>query len=204
MKNAASAANFLSLGGDINLLWLGSRTGLNNFEQIAIVFVLVAAFISLGYAWLLRGIVLKKDKGTEKMQEIWNAIRIGANSYLTRQLRTILPLIGVLTLVMFFSVYVVLQAQKRRLNSRTFSPQGITLIIAIGRTIAFIMGASFSLMVGQLGMRMAVQANIRVASASRCGINEALSIAYYAGTITGMLTDGLGLLGGTLDLHCFW
>ena len=66
----------------MNILWLGSRTGLNNFEQIAIVFVLVAAFISLGYAWLLRGIVLKKDKGTEKMQEIWNAIRIGANSYL--------------------------------------------------------------------------------------------------------------------------
>ncbi|MGA2959475.1 MAG: sodium/proton-translocating pyrophosphatase, partial [Thermodesulfobacteriota bacterium] len=78
----------------MNLLWLGSRHGLNNFEQIAIVFVLVAAFISLTYAWLLRGIVLKKDKGTEKMQEIWNAIRVGANSYLTRQLRTILPLIG--------------------------------------------------------------------------------------------------------------
>ena len=64
------------------------------------------------------------------------------------------------------------------------------------------MGASFSLTVGQLGMRMAVQANIRVASASRWGFNEALSIAYYAGTITGMLTDGLGLLGGTLFLLC--
>ena len=66
----------------MNILWLGSRHGLNNFEQIAIVFVLVAAFISLAYAWWLRGTVLKKDKGTEKMQEIWNAIRIGANSYL--------------------------------------------------------------------------------------------------------------------------
>ena len=65
------------------------------------------------------------------------------------------------------------------------------------------MGASFSLMVGQLGMRMAVQANVRVASASRRGFNEALSIAYYAGTITGMLTDGLGLLGGTLIFIIF-
>ena len=44
---------------------------------------------------------------------------------------------------------------------------------------------------------MAIQANVRVASASRRGFNEALSIAYYSGTITGMLTDGLGLLGGT-------
>ena len=122
---------------------------------------------------------------------------------LTRQLKTILPLIGVLTLVMFFSVYVVPPSSEATVEFKTFSPQGITLIIAIGRTIAFIMGASFSLMVGQLGMRMAVQANIRVASASRRGFNEALSIAYYAGTITGMLTDGLGLLGGTLIFIVF-
>jgi K(+)-stimulated pyrophosphate-energized sodium pump len=53
---------------------------LNLFEQIMIVFVLVTAFVSLLYAWLLRGNVLQKDKGTEKMQEVWNAIRIGADS----------------------------------------------------------------------------------------------------------------------------
>jgi len=187
----------------MNILWLGSRHGLNNFEQVAIVFVLVAAFISLAYAWWLRGIVLKKDKGTEKMQEVWNAIRIGANSYLGRQLRTILPLIGILTLVMFFSVYIVPPSLEAREEFKAFGDQGIKLIIAVGRTIAFIMGASFSLMVGQLGMRMAVQANIRVAAASRRGFNEALSIAYYAGTITGMLTDGLGLLGGTLIFIVF-
>ncbi len=187
----------------MNILWLGSRHGLNNFEQVAVVFVLVAAFISLAYAWWLRGIVLKKDKGTAKMQEVWNAIRIGANSYLGRQLRTILPLIGILTLVMFFSVYVVPPSPEAQEEFKVFGDQGIKLIIAFGRTIAFIMGASFSLMVGQLGMRMAVQANIRVAAASRRGFNEALSIAYYAGTITGMLTDGLGLLGGTLIFIVF-
>jgi K(+)-stimulated pyrophosphate-energized sodium pump len=86
---------------------MGSRFGLSDFEQIAIVGVLVAAFISLLYAWYLRGRVLKKDKGTAKMQEVWNAIRIGADSYLSRQLRTILPLIAILTVVMFLSVYVV-------------------------------------------------------------------------------------------------
>jgi K(+)-stimulated pyrophosphate-energized sodium pump len=187
----------------MNILWLGSRHGLNNFEQVAVVFVLVAAFISLAYAWWLRGVVLKKDKGTAKMQEVWNAIRIGADSYLGRQLRTILPLIGILTLVMFFSVYVVPPSLEAQVEFKAFGAQGIKLIIAFGRTIAFIMGASFSLMVGQWGMRMAVQANIRVAAASRRGFNEALSIAYYAGTITGMLTDGLGLLGGTLIFIVF-
>ncbi len=187
----------------MNLLWLGSRHGLNSFEQIAIIFVLIAAFISLVYASWLRGTVLKKDKGTDKMQEIWNAIRVGADSYLGQQLKTILPLIGILTLVMFFSVYVVPPSQEAQEEFKSLGPQGIVLVIAIGRTIAFIMGASFSLMVGQLGMRMAVQANVRVASASRRGFNEALSIAYYAGTFTGMLTDGLGLLGGTLIFIVF-
>src|SRR3970040_1923307 len=60
------------------------------------------------------------------------------------------------------------------------------------------MGAGFSLMVGQIGMRMAVEATVRVASASRRSFGDALRIAYRAGTITGMLTDGLGLLGGTV------
>ena len=183
----------------MNLLGL-ARHGLNNFEQIAIICVVITAFISLLYAWLLRGNVLKKDKGTAKMQEVWNAIRIGANSYLTRQLRTILPLIGVLTIAMFLSVYVVPPSNEAL---KEFGEANAQIIVAIGRTIAFIMGASFSLTVGQLGMRMAIQANVRAASAARRGFNEALSIAYYAGTITGMLTDGLGLFGGTMIFIVF-
>lgn len=171
-----------------------SRHGLNTFEQLAVWAVLITAFISLGYAWILRGIVLKKDKGTEAMQEIWSAIRVGANSYLRRQLRTILPLVALLTVIMFLSVYVV-PASREAVEE--FGEQNATIWVAVGRTIAFIMGALFSLTVGQLGMRMAIQANVRVAAASRRGFNESLSIAYYAGTITGMLTDGLGLMGGT-------
>lgn len=181
------------------ILGLG-RHGLNTFEQWAIVGVLITAFISLAYAWFLRGKVLNKDKGTEKMQEVWNAIRIGADSYLTRQLRTILPLIAVLTIALFLSVYVVPPSVEA---VEEFGEQTAQITIAIGRTIAFIMGASFSLTVGQLGMRMAIQANVRAASAARRDFTESLTIAYYAGTITGMLTDGLGLLGGTLIFMYF-
>ena len=183
----------------MNILGL-ARHGLNNFEQVAIIGVVITAFISLIYAWLLRGNVLNKDKGTAKMQEVWNAIRIGADSYLNRQLRTILPLIAVLTIALFLSVYVV-PPSREAVNE--FGAQSAQIVVAIGRTIAFIMGASFSLIVGQLGMRMAIQANVRVASASRRGFNESLSIAYYAGTITGMLTDGLGLFGGTMIFIVF-
>ena len=183
----------------MDILWLGSRHGLNTFEQIAILGVVLTAFISLFYAWLLRGNVLKKDKGTQKMQEVWNAIRIGADSYLNRQLRTILPIIGALTVVLFLSVYVVHPSQAA---TAEFG-KNAQIVVAIGRTIAFIMGASFSLIVGQLGMRMAIQANVRAASAAKRGFNESLSIAYYAGTVTGMLTDGLGLFGGTIIFIIF-
>jgi len=183
----------------MNILGL-ARHGLTNFEQLAIMGVLLTAFISLLYAWFLRGIVMKKDKGSEKMQEVWNAIRIGADSYLSRQLKTILPAIGALGVVLFLSVYVIPPSREAVAE---FGLSSARMVVAIGRTIAFIMGASFSLLVGQLGMRMAIQANVRAASAARRGFNESLSIAYYAGTITGMLTDGLGLFGGTVIFIVF-
>jgi len=183
----------------MNLLGL-ARHGLNSFEQIAIICVLFTAFVSLWYAWMLRKTVLRKDKGTDKMQEVWNAIRVGADSYLSRQLKKILPLIGILAVALFLSVYVVPASAEAVAE---FGQEKARIIIAVGRTIAFIMGASFSLIVGQLGMRMAIQANVRAASAARRSFNEALSIAYYAGTITGMLTDGLGLFGGTIIFIVF-
>ena len=71
------------------------------------------------------------------------------------------------------------------------------------RSGAFILGAVFSLLVGQFGMRIAVDANVRVAAASKRSFGDALKIAYRAGTVTGMLTDGLGLLGGTLIFIIF-
>ena len=166
---------------------------LETFETLVPWAIIGIAILSLLYALWLRGTVLRKDKGTAKMQEVWNAIRIGADAYLSKQLRTILPLIGLLAVAMFFTVYVVAPTPEalERFGDNAH------IIVAVGRMLAFVLGASFSLIVGQYGMRMAVQANVRVASASRRSFGEALSIAYYAGTITGMLTDGLGLLGGT-------
>ena len=171
--------------------------------MLAIWCVLVIAFFGLAYAMLLRRQVMACDKGSAKMQEVWNGIRSGADAYLKRQLRTIIPLILVFTVVLFFSVYVVPPTAESRLRFEGYSDQSLKLIIGAGRAVAFIMGSVFSLMVGQFGMRMAVQANVRVASASGRSFTEALKIAYRAGTVTGMLTDGLGLLGGTLIFIIF-
>jgi len=177
-----------------------SYLGASTFELASLFMVLGIALVGLIYALLLRGQIMGKDKGTAKMQEVWNAIRTGADAYLGRQLRTILPLIIVLTAVLFFSVYIVPPSSEAmdRFKNISTDPDRIKLFIGIGRAIAFIMGAFFSLLVGQFGMRMAVQGNVRVAAAARTNFSEALKIAYRSGTITGMLTDGLGLLGGTI------
>jgi K(+)-stimulated pyrophosphate-energized sodium pump len=174
---------------------------LTGFEQIAIYAVLGISILGLAYALFLRQQILAEDKGTERMQEIWGWIRDGANTYLGRQLRAILPLIVVLTVALFFSVYIVpptTEAVEHFEAIGITDPGQVTLIIAFARAVAFVMGAGFSLTVGQIGMRMAVEGNVRVAAEARKSFAGALRIAYRSGTITGMLTDGLGLFGGTI------
>jgi len=171
--------------------------GLTTLEQTAIWAVFGVAILGLAYAVFLRSQIMREDKGTAKMQEVWGAIREGADSYLRRQLRSVLPLIVLLTVALFLSVYIVPPTPEALERFAGQSESQVRLIIGLARAVAFVMGAGFSLTVGQIGMRMAVQANVRVATASRRSFGDALRIAYRAGTITGMLTDGLGLLGGT-------
>jgi K(+)-stimulated pyrophosphate-energized sodium pump len=196
--------------------------GLDTFETIAIWTVLGIAILGLLYALFLRSQILREDTGDEKMQKVWGAIKDGADAYLKRQLNSILPLIVILTIALFASVYIVpptpeasewycLAFKGADISSAlacghglsTAEQQTVRLLIGLGRAIAFVMGAGFSLTVGQIGMRMAVQGNVRVASAARRSFGDSLRIAYRAGTITGMLTDGLGLFGGTVIFMIF-
>jgi K(+)-stimulated pyrophosphate-energized sodium pump len=176
---------------------------LSTFEQVAIYCVLGVAVLGLLYALLLRSQVLREDKGTQKMQEVWGWIRDGADAYLKRQLRAIIPLIVVLTIAVYFSSAIVPVTPEALERFEGLPEDTIRTYVSLGRAAGFVMGSVFSLLVGQIGMRMAVQGNVRVASAARYSFGEALKIAYRAGTITGMLTDGLGLLGGTLIFVVF-
>ncbi len=180
-----------------------STMGLTPFETAAVWAILFIAVLGLLYAIFLRNQILREDKGTKEMQDVWEAIRQGADAYLNRQLRTILPFIALLTIALFLSVYIVPPTPEAIERFAGRSENEIRLLIGIGRAIAFMMGAGFSLAVGQIGMRMAVQGNVRVAAAARHSFGDALRIAYRAGTITGMLTDGLGLFGGTLIFMIF-
>jgi K(+)-stimulated pyrophosphate-energized sodium pump len=153
-------------------------------ERAALFGSLCVAVAALLYALMLVKQVVAADRGTKKMQEIAAAVREGANAYLARQLKVVALLIVVLVFVLFYSKYS---------GGGTFAKE-----YALGRAGAFFIGAIFSALVGFVGMRMATLGNLRVAAAAPVGFGRALMLGYRSGTITGMLTDGLGLLGGTL------
>ena len=150
----------------------------NALERTGLIAVLIIAIIGLAYALMLRSQVLKAPQGTKKMQDIADAVREGANAYLGAQFRKIGPLIIVITVALYFTKYQ--------------DP-----VFAWGRAGAFLVGALFSWCVGFVGMRLATAGNLRVATAARNSYGEAMQLGYRTGTVAGMLTDGLGLLGGT-------
>ena len=172
--------------------------GLSPFEQGSLWVILLVSAAGLFYAFLMRSLVLKEPVGDKEMQQIWFAIRSGAKAYLSAQLQRMHPIMLLLIVALFFSVYIIPPSTEAMARFANLPADTVKLIIGFARVVAFIMGSSFSMFVGQIGMRVAVRANVRVTQASRKGYPEALKIAYRAGTVTGMLAVGLGLLGGTI------
>ncbi len=146
--------------------------------------VLATAVAGLVYAIYLTFEIRKYSQGTEQMQKISGSIRQRADTYLKRQMRSVAFIVVFLVIALYIS-------------GSSLDEPGVPSL-AWGRALAFLMGAIFSGAVGYFGMTMAVKGNVRVAQAARTDFGEALKIGYRTGTITGMLTDGLGLLGGTL------
>ncbi|HEV8605998.1 MAG TPA: sodium-translocating pyrophosphatase [Tepidisphaeraceae bacterium] len=154
-------------------------------EQVGLWVVLIIAVLGLLYAGMLVGQVKRADQGTARMQEIAAAVREGADAYLRAQFRKIAILIIVITLGLYFTY------------------TGHVHAFGIGRALSFLVGSLFSFCVGFVGMRLATIGNLRVAAAARRSYGEAMQLGYRTGTITGMLTDGLGLLGGTMIFLIF-
>jgi K(+)-stimulated pyrophosphate-energized sodium pump len=152
------------------------------YEKVALVANVFVAIAGIAYALLLVGQVKNAPQGTPRMQEIARAVKEGANAYLYRQFRVVAVLIIAITILLYFA------AQQ----------SGAHLAIAWGRAIAFLIGSTFSATVGFVGMRLATTGNLRVAAAAKTSFGGALQLGYRTGTVTGMLTDGLGLLGGSL------
>lgn len=161
--------------------------------NLALYFVLLSAILGLAYGVYLAFKVIKKDQGTPKMIEVAKAIQEGAKAYLTRQFRVLFFFIILLTIVLFF-VY----------KNIYLLPDGTPDWKMIwGIALAFLAGSTLSAMTGLIGMSVAVRGNVRVAHAARTSFKNALETAFQSGTVTGMFTIGMGLVGATVIFMLF-
>jgi K(+)-stimulated pyrophosphate-energized sodium pump len=157
-------------------------------EQVGLILALTVSVAAIGYAYVLAKRVSAADQGTAGMQAIAQAVRDGSNAYLRRQFTTV----GVL--LVFLTGLIILT--KWPWDGENAA--GDLKVIAISRGVAFLFGSVFSAIVGLFGMKLATTGNLRVAAAARLGFAPAMRLGYQTGTVTGMLTAGLGLLGGCL------
>ena len=135
--------------------------------------IIAAGLLAILYSYLASKQILSADPGNSKMQEIANAIRVGARAYLNRQYKTI-AIVGIIILII------------------------ITYALGVWVGLGYFIGAFLSGTAGYVGMLISVQANVRTAEAARKGLSAGLNISFKSGAVTGMLVAGLALLAITI------
>jgi K(+)-stimulated pyrophosphate-energized sodium pump len=154
---------------------------------VIILLVIAISLFSLLFAVYLARYVLRHQMGTEKMQEISNAIKEGAEAFLSRQNRTIISLSALLAMLIF-----VLYAFVRTASPADPVPP---VQMAFWTTLSFVLGALCSVVAGYVGMWVSIRANIRTAAAVRSSLNEGLRIALRGGAVSGLFVVAMSLLG---------
>ena len=150
-------------------------------------FVIAISFLSLAFAVYLARSVMHRDTGTPKMQEISNAIKEGAEAFLSRQNRTIVSFSAVLAALIF-----VLYAYFRTPSPADPVPP---VQMAFWTTFSFVLGALCSVIAGYVGMWVSIRTNIRTAAAVRSSLNDGLQIAMRGGAVSGLFVVAMSLLG---------
>jgi K(+)-stimulated pyrophosphate-energized sodium pump len=141
----------------------------------------ISAIISIIVGLYFYRYIEKQDSGNEKMREISDAIRTGANAFLEREYRTLAIFVGVVSvlLVIFLPSPIWVGDPLRNLTVM----------------IAYIFGSASSALAGYLGLTVATKANAKVAQGAKEGLNRAFPIGFRGGAVMGLAVVGVGLLG---------
>ena len=153
--------------------------------SIMIYLPIVMALIGLAFMAIKRSWVLKQDAGDGKMKEISDYIYEGALAFLKAEYRLLAIFVVIASLVLAAISFVV--------------PTTHILII-----VAFIFGAFFSALAGNMGMKIATKTNVRTTQAARTSLPQALKVSFGGGTVMGLGVAGLAVLGLTAFFIIFF
>jgi K(+)-stimulated pyrophosphate-energized sodium pump len=168
---------FFSLSATV--LGQGLTASLDQSGSTFLWIALLAGLLGLVFALFLARSVLAFDTGTAEMRLISNAIREGAEAFMSRQYTTIAALAVVLAIALFVG----------------YKCSDFTAPLAGKVVISFLIGAICSGFAGYTGMFVSIRTNIRAASAARTSLGKALKISLHGGAVTGMVVISLSLLG---------
>ncbi len=137
-------------------------------------------FASSASAWGLMGLLVawgvyvylkRQPDGNETMRDLALQIQDGAMAFLTREYSVLIPFIVIVALLLGWAVH-------------------------WQTGVAYVVGATCSILAGFFGMSAATRANVRTSEAARSrGQGTALRIAFFGGSVMGLSVASLGLLG---------
>lgn len=150
-------------------------------DALMIYVPLVMAIIGLLFMAYKRAWVLKQNAGDGKMKEISDHIYEGALAFLKAEYK----------LLTFFVI-----GASLALATISFFVATTHILIVV----AFVFGAFFSALAGNMGMKIATKTNVRTTQAARTSLPQALKVSFGGGTVMGLGVAGLAVLGLTTFL----
>jgi len=135
----------------------------------------IASIIALLFAWNFFRQMMKESEGTDRMKQIAEYVRKGANAYIHQQYKIVFYVFMVLTGIFLLMAWV-FNVQNRWVP------------------FAFLTGGFFSGLAGWLGMKTATYASARTANAARDSLNKGLRVAFRSGAVMGLVVVGLAIL----------
>jgi K(+)-stimulated pyrophosphate-energized sodium pump len=147
-------------------------------DSMMIYLPIFMALLGLAFMMTKRVWVLKQDAGDGKMKEISDFIYEGALAFLKAEYR----------LLTFFVI------------GASIALAGISFVVPTTHiliVVAFIFGAFFSALAGNMGMKIATKTNVRTTQAARTSLPQALKVSFGGGTVMGLGVAGLAVLGLT-------
>jgi K(+)-stimulated pyrophosphate-energized sodium pump len=140
--------------------------------SLLLILGLFAAVLGLAYASFHYVKVKQMEEGTEQMQGVASAIRIGANAFIRYEYKVLLIVVIIVAAI-------------------------LAAVVTPFTAICFVLGATMSGSAGWIGMKVATYANVRVSNAARTtkSLGEALKVAFRGGSVMGLCVGACALFG---------